>query len=107
MTSISRDGEVEFRFFRPGAAKVCVVGDFTAWQTNPIPMIHEGKGWWIVRLNLGDGEYRFRYMADGRWYSDFASHGVEMTNNQWNSVLVVAAKRVARRAETTRVRLAA
>ena len=90
MTSIDDSGEVEFRFFRPGVNQVCVVGDFTAWKANPLEMAHEGDGWWVLRLNMAHGEYRFRYIADGTWFTDFASHGVELTRQQWNSVLVVA-----------------
>ncbi len=36
------------------------------------------------------GEYRFRYVADGVWYTDYASYGVESSKlGGWNSVLFV------------------
>ena len=89
MTSVRTNGEVEFRFFRATAKEVAVCGDFTGWQAKSIPMRHEGKGWWTARVNLQPGEYRFRYVADGQWFTDFASHGVELKKPVWNSVLVV------------------
>lgn len=89
MTSVRSNGEVEFRFFRPTAKEVAVAGDFTQWQQMAINMKHEGKGWWTARLKLQPGEYRFRYVADGQWFTDFASHGVELKKQVWNSVLLV------------------
>ena len=89
MTSVKTNGEVEFRFYRADAKDVAVAGDFTGWQTNPIPMRHEGNGWWVARARLNAGEYRFRYVADGQWFTDFASHGVELKKQVWNSVLLV------------------
>lgn len=90
MTSVRGNGEVEFRFFRAGAKEVSLAADFTKWQAEAIPMRHEGNGWWVARVYLEPGEYRFRYIADGHWYTDFASHGVEFKKQTWNSVLLVA-----------------
>jgi hypothetical protein len=42
---------------------------------------------------MDPGEYRFRYWADGHWFTDYASHGVELGKHGWNSVLVVPAMR--------------
>ena len=90
MTSVRANGEVEFRFYRATAKEVAVAGDFTGWQSKPITMRHEGKGWWTARVRLEPGEYRFRYVADGQWFTDFASHGVELKKQVWNSVLLVS-----------------
>jgi 1,4-alpha-glucan branching enzyme len=89
MTSVKSNGQVEFRFFRANASEVAVAGDFTQWQENAIAMRHEGNGWWVARLAIEPGEYRFRYVADGKWFTDFASHGVELKKSVWNSVLLV------------------
>jgi 1,4-alpha-glucan branching enzyme len=91
MTSVKSNGVVEFRFFRANASDVAVAGDFTKWQENAIPMQHEGNGWWVARVSFEPGEYRFRYVADGTWFTDFASHGVELKKQVWNSVLLVPA----------------
>jgi 1,4-alpha-glucan branching enzyme len=89
MTSVRANGEVEFRFFRAGAREVRLAADFTGWQEKSLMMKPEGNGWWMARVKLGAGEYRFRYVADGQWFTDFASHGVELKKQIWNSVLVV------------------
>jgi 1,4-alpha-glucan branching enzyme len=89
MTSIRDDGTVEFRFYRPSASLVSLAGDFCAWAARAIAMQPQGDGWWTTRLRLDGGEYRFRYIADGNWFTDFASHGIEICKHGWNSVLLV------------------
>jgi 1,4-alpha-glucan branching enzyme len=93
MTSIRPDGRVEFRFFRPNAADVKVLGTFNEWNGESLILEPEGDGWWSAVADLQSGEYRFRYWADGHWYTDFASHGVEMGRHGWNSVLIVPERR--------------
>jgi 1,4-alpha-glucan branching enzyme len=87
MTHAGKDGSVTFRFFRPGAREVLLAGDFNRWEQ--VPMRCEPHGWWSLDLPLPAGDYRFRYIADGQWYTDFASNGIEVTRLGWNSVLVV------------------
>jgi len=89
MTSTKHNGQVEFRFFRAGATEVLLAADFTGWLAQAVPMQPEGNGWWVARVQLDAGEYRFRYVADGEWFTDYASHGVEFKQQQWNSVLLV------------------
>jgi len=89
MTSIRPDGRVEFRFFRPNATDVKVLGPFNKWAGDSLILEPEGDGWWSAIAEMDVGEYRFRYWADGHWFTDFASHGVEMGKHGWNSVLVV------------------
>ena len=89
MTSITRDGSIEFRFFRARARQVNVVGDFNQWNRTATAMHSLGDGWWTATLRLESGDYRFRYLADGEWYTDFASNGIEKDKWGTNSVLVV------------------
>jgi 1,4-alpha-glucan branching enzyme len=89
MTSVTADGRIEFRFFRPGASEVLIAGDFTGWQTDAVQMRPECDGWWSAELQLAPGSYLFRYIADGRDYLDFASDGYEPTPTSWASLLVV------------------
>jgi len=89
MTSITRDGLIEFRFFRPHVRQVNVVGDFNKWSRTSIAMHPLGGGWWTVTLRLEPGDHRFRYFADGEWYTDFASNGIEKGKWGTNSILVV------------------
>src|SRR5580700_3495079 len=87
MTSITSDGQVEFRFFRPNVSNVSLVGDFNGWEA--LAMNASGDGWWTAMMRFDVGEYRFRYLADGQWFSDFASYGVEPTKTGYTSVLRV------------------
>ncbi len=89
MTQVTQNGQVEFRFYRPDASQVKIVGDFTNWNAAPIDMTSAGDGWWTLGKSLSGGEYRFRYLADGESYVDYASYGVEFTKTGWNSVVVV------------------
>lgn len=90
MTSIRDDGTVEFKFFRPVANDVKLAGDFCGWAGHAIVMQPLENGWWFALLSLGPGEYRFRYIADGNWFTDFASNGIEVCKEGWNSVLLVS-----------------
>ena len=78
MTSVSQDGWVEFRFYRPNVQQVNVVGDFNGWCRDALPMSCSGDGWWRARARLHGGDYRFRYLADGAWYTDYASNGIDI-----------------------------
>jgi 1,4-alpha-glucan branching enzyme len=89
MTIVRQDGSVEFRFFRPEARDVRVAGDFNGWSGESLLMKPAGNGWWTARTVLGSGEYRFRYVADGRWFTDYASNGVEFAKLGLNSLLIV------------------
>lgn len=102
---------VEFRFYRKDAGMVWVVGEFTQWQGGRLAMDRREDGWWVLTVPLAPGDYRFRYLADeaGRevWFTDFASHGVEYADGQWNSVVAVprrvaaaATKRMERETKT-------
>jgi len=89
MTNVTQDGKVEFKFYRPDAAEVKIVGDFTGWNMAPIEMTSSGDGWWTLGKTFSGGEYRFRYLVDGQSYADYASYGIESTKTGWNSVLIV------------------
>lgn len=89
MTSVTTDGKVEFSFFRPDVRQVTVVGDFNSWRMDALQMESRGDGWWRAEMQLQGGDYRFRYLADGTWYTDYASNGVEIGKMGCNSVLVV------------------
>ena len=60
-----------------------------AFSGAALEMEREGSGWWFVAARLPAGDYRFRYLVDGRWFTDFAANGVELDKMGWNSVLVV------------------
>lgn len=83
------DGVVEFRFFRPGARRVHLVGDFNKWDLSATMMFREPDGNWVRCLRLERGTYRFKYLADGEWFPDYAAFGVEWGPLGVNSVAVI------------------
>ena len=89
MTSYTNSGSIEFKFFRPQARSVRVMGDFNGWAQPGLALEPLGDGWWSASVCFNPGDYRFRYLADGIWYTDFASNGIELTKYGYNSLLVV------------------
>jgi 1,4-alpha-glucan branching enzyme len=89
MTSLTQQGCVEFRFFRPEASSVRVLGDFNGWNGTGVKLEPAGDGWWSAAVCFNPGKYRFRYLADGVWYTDFAANGIEMSKYGYNSILLV------------------
>lgn len=80
----------EFRFYRPAAARVYLLGDFNGWRVGDLPMRRDAQGHWTAALRLPTGEYRFRYWADGTWFCDFAAFGVNHGPFGLDSVVLVA-----------------
>lgn len=95
MVTIRDDGFAEFNFFRPRASDVFLVGDFNSWRGDQLRMVRQDDGSWTLRLGLPAGEYRFRYLADGAWFTDFAAFGVEPTRFGLDSILRVPGAQVA------------
>ena len=88
MVTRTLEDEFEFRFFRPQARDVCLVGDFNGWDKSLCHMDRTTNGEWIRRMRLPSGVYEFRYFADGEWYIDHAAFGVALGPFGWNSVIV-------------------
>jgi len=108
MTSMMQDGTVEFKFFRPNANNVAIVGEFNAWNNDDTPMENLGDGWWSMTLDLSPGDYRFRYLADGQWHTDYAANGIEKSKWGWNSIITVPKQAaVATKKQETRLKVAA
>ena len=77
MVTICDDGYAKFHFYRPKASQVYLAGDFNEWRTDQLRMVPVGDGYWTLKVRLPEGDYKFRYLADGFWYTDFAAFGVE------------------------------
>lgn len=90
MVTQTPDGKVLFQFYRPGARQMVIAGDFNGWQPS-FHMTRSRDGWWRCHVELAPGIYRFRYQADGEWFTDYAAFGVEPCPFGWNSVLKVEA----------------
>jgi 1,4-alpha-glucan branching enzyme len=80
----------EFRFYRPDAATVYLVGDFNDWQEGQLAMVRRSDGDWVAKIRLPAGEFRFRYYADGQWFTDYAAFGVELGRFGMDSVVRIA-----------------
>jgi 1,4-alpha-glucan branching enzyme len=88
MVTLTNDSVV-FQFYRPDAQQVFVAGDFNGWRLNEVVMARNVKGYWEARVHLPAGEFRFRYCADGRWFTDYAAFGVEYGPHGLDSVVRV------------------
>ena len=85
----SKEKPVEFRFSRPEARAVTVVGTFNNWDPKQTPMQKDGAGW-KTTIPLAPGRYEYRFVADGQWLSDpNAKESVGNDFGSTNSVLVV------------------
>ncbi len=85
------DEFVEFKFYRPGASEVYLVGDFNNWRRSQIRMHRGADGYWSARVRLPAGTFKFRYFADGQWFTDYAAFGVEQGPYGMDSVVRVPA----------------
>lgn len=94
MVTIHENGYTEFRFYRPNAAKVFLSGDFNEWRTDHLKMVNQGNGQWSIKLALPAGSYKFRYLADGLWYTDYAGFGVEPGRFGFDSLLLVPQRKL-------------
>lgn len=54
----------EFQFYFPQAKRVSVIGDFNDWFGDQNPMERDGRGIWRTKIELGPGEYHYRYLID-------------------------------------------
>lgn len=81
---------VEFSFYRPKAVQVHIVGDFNQWRQGELPMVRTAQGYWIARVRLPGGLYKFRYWSDGQWFADYAAFGLEYGPFGPDSVVMVA-----------------
>jgi len=100
MVTITTDNLVEFRFFRPNARQVYLAGDFNEWRQGELPMACSGDGYWLAWMRLPAGEFKFRYCADGEWYTDFAAFGIEPGRFGLDSVLYIPPSRTIERPAT-------
>jgi len=90
MVDTDETGKTTFRFRHVTEGTIFVVGDFCRWQTDHLPMHRVAPAEWALMLRLPPGAYEFRYVAAGRWYTDYAAFGVNRnTFHDFNSVLWV------------------
>jgi len=61
-----------FEIVDPQAAEVKLVGDFTSWEQNPIPLKRQKDGCWKATVPLDPGAHQYRFLVDGQWRDDAA-----------------------------------
>jgi 1,4-alpha-glucan branching enzyme len=59
-----------FTYFAPSAENVILVGDFTAWEQNPVSLKRQKDGTWKASISLEPGDHEYRFMVDGQWQDD-------------------------------------
>ena len=59
-----------FSFTAPEAKSVSLVGDFTRWQQEPVPMRRNSRGVWTAKVDLPPGRHTYRFIVDGEWRDD-------------------------------------
>ncbi len=59
-----------FHFTAPDAISVLLVGDFTHWQQQPIPMQKSQDGLWTASVDLPPGQHTYRFIVDSEWRDD-------------------------------------
>lgn len=65
---------INFYCAAPEAGFVEIAGDFNHWQ--PAAMTRLLDGWWHIRLELGHGHHRYRFIVDGEPQLDPGAIGV-------------------------------
>ena len=80
----------EFRFYHPLARQVFLIGDFNGWRQGELAMTRDASGYWRATVRLPMGDFRFRYCADGEWYSDYAAFGVSPGQHGHDSIVRIS-----------------
>jgi enterochelin esterase-like enzyme len=59
-----------FELAAPDAHAVFVAGEMTRWDEGKQPMHRDPDGRWRATLDLGPGEWIYKFVVDGRWIAD-------------------------------------
>ena len=78
----------------PQVRNVYVAGEFNGWNPTTNPMFRDKDGAFKARMSLAPGEYQYKFVADGVWFSDSSAEGEIMNPfGTFNSVVRVASNR--------------
>lgn len=67
---------VYFGLYAPGAQRVELLGSYTKWRLDMLPLQPAERGWWHLAVPLPDGEYVYRFWVEdsahpnGEWLPD-------------------------------------
>lgn len=59
-----------FECVDPTACSVQLVGDFTNWEQQPLPLQRHKDGVWRTTVALDPGSHEYRFVVDGQWRDD-------------------------------------
>ena len=97
-TTSSSKVRQEFAITAPDAMSVLLVGDFTNWQKQPIPLKRRMGGIWQGSASLSPGTHHYKFLVDGQWRDDpECSIRVQNVFGTLDSIRVVNPCRTARK----------
>lgn len=90
---LPRLSDVTLKLNLPGAKDVFVAGEFNGWRADASSaMANSNNGTWSVRMKLKPGQYRYRFVVDGKWMADPANPTTEINPyGEYDSLLTIAA----------------
>jgi 1,4-alpha-glucan branching enzyme len=80
---------VDFYCDAPGAAHVCLVGDFNGWDMAATPLRRMPDGRWMASLELHHGHHQYLFVVDGEHRLDPKANGIAR-NDQNERVSLIA-----------------
>ncbi|MFA5090354.1 MAG: AAA family ATPase [Candidatus Omnitrophota bacterium] len=83
--------EIVFSVSAPQAKEVYVVGDFNGWRIDNNSRMSASEAGWVKKANLSPGNYRYRFVIDGKWTEDEKNPAKEMNPyGQMDSLIEVS-----------------
>jgi enterochelin esterase-like enzyme len=70
LAGIAQAEQHEFELNAPGAHNVYLAGEMTQWDKGKVPMRRETDGKWRVTVDLGRGEWLYKFIVDDKWIAD-------------------------------------
>ena len=62
--------EIMLSLSAPDAKEVYVAGDFNGWNLDDKSRMQATNGTWSKKIKLKSGQYRYRFVIDGKWTDD-------------------------------------
>ncbi len=69
-TETEKGRQQTFTFESASAKSIQLVGDFTQWEKQPIPLHKDSGSVWRATVQLQPGPHRYRFLVDGQWQND-------------------------------------
>lgn len=62
-----------FSLHAPNAKQVYLAGEMTDWETGKRPLSKDANGTWRLTVELGRGQWLYKFIVDGEWIADPAN----------------------------------